>query len=87
MAVAGGALIACTFSCPLMTSDAMGRDVGHSPVLVVNFCGAVKRGCTVPMVGKMWANIGEMWVVGVAAQGGGAVGSAAINTLNDLTTL
>lgn len=41
---AGADMIECNFSCPQMTSHAMGSDVGQSPELVEKYCRAVKRG-------------------------------------------
>lgn len=40
---AGADMIECNFSCPQMTSHAMGSDVGQSPELVEKYCRAVKR--------------------------------------------
>lgn len=36
---AGADMIECNFSCPQMTSHAMGSDVGQSPELVENIVG------------------------------------------------
>ncbi|MDI8083666.1 hypothetical protein MJN69_27455, partial [Salmonella enterica subsp. enterica serovar Kentucky] len=35
---AGADMIECNFSCPQMTSHAMGSDVGQSPELVEKYC-------------------------------------------------
>ncbi|EIP0100444.1 tRNA-dihydrouridine synthase, partial [Salmonella enterica subsp. enterica serovar Wangata] len=50
---AGADMIECNFSCPQMTSHAMGSDVGQSPELVEKYCRAVKRGSSLPMLAKM----------------------------------
>lgn len=77
----------CNFSCPQMTSHAMGSDVGQSPVLVEKYCRAVKRGSTLPMLAKMTPNIGDMCEVALAAKRGGADGIAAINTVKSITNI
>ena len=68
---AGADMIECNFSCPQMTSHAMGSDVGQSPELVEKYCRAVKRGSTLPMLAKMTPNIGDMCEVALAAKRGG----------------
>ena len=84
---AGVDMIECNFSCPQMTSHAMGSDVGQSPELVEKYCRAVKRGSTLPMLAKMTPNIGDMCEVALAAKRGGADGIAAINTVKSITNI
>lgn len=84
---AGADMIECNFSCPQMTSHAMGSDVGQSPELVEKYCRAVKRGSTLPMLAKMTPNIGDMCEVALAAKRGGADGIAAINTVKSITNI
>ncbi|EPZ9352682.1 NAD-dependent dihydropyrimidine dehydrogenase subunit PreA, partial [Shigella sonnei] len=84
---AGADMLECNFSCPQMTSHAMGSDVGQSPELVEKYCRAVKRGSTLPMLAKMTPNIGDMCEVALAAKRGGADGIAAINTVKSITNI
>lgn len=84
---AGADMIECNFSCPQMTSHAMGSDVGQSPELVKKYCEAVKRGSKLPMLAKMTPNIGDMNEVALAALAGGADGISAINTVKSITNI
>ena len=84
---AGVDMIECNFSCPQMTSHAMGSDVGQSPELVEKYCRAVKRGSSLPMLAKMTPNIGDMCEVALAAKHGGADGIATINTVKSITNI
>lgn len=84
---AGADMIECNFSCPQMTSHAMGSDVGQSPELVEKYCRAVKRGSSLPMLAKMTPNIGDMCEVALAAKHGGADGIATINTVKSITNI
>lgn len=84
---AGADMIECNFSCPQMTSHAMGSDVGQSPELVEKYCRAVKRGSSLPMLAKMTPNIGDMCEVALAAKRGGADGIATINTVKSITNI
>ncbi len=84
---AGADMIECNFSCPQMTSHAMGSDVGQNPELVKTYCKAVKRASKLPMLAKMTPNIGDMNEVALAALEGGADGIAAINTVKSITNI
>lgn len=84
---AGADMIECNFSCPQMTSHAMGSDVGQSPELVYKYCQAVKRGSKLPMLAKMTPNIGDMCEVAIAAKKGGADGIASINTVKSIANV
>lgn len=84
---AGADMIECNFSCPQMTSHAMGSDVGQNPDLVKLYCQAVKRGSKLPMLAKMTPNIGSMNEVAIKAIEGGADGIAAINTIKSITNI
>lgn len=77
-------MIECNFSCPQMTSHAMGSDVGQSKELVYKYCQAVKRGSKLPMMAKMTPNLGNMNEIAQAALEGGADGIAAINTVKSI---
>lgn len=80
----GADIIECNFSCPQMTSHAMGSDVGQNPDLVKRYCKAVRRGSQLPILAKMTPNIGNMVEVAAAAIDGGATGIAAINTIKSI---
>ncbi|XNM60463.1 hypothetical protein ACLK1T_23205 [Escherichia coli] len=64
---AGADVDGWNFSCPQMTSHAMGSDVGEARSWCKNICRAVKRGSTLPMLAKMAPNIGDMCEVALAA--------------------
>lgn len=81
----GADIIECNFSCPQMTSHAMGSDVGQNPELVKKYSAAVRRGTHLPVLAKMTPNIGNMEVPAKAAIEGGATGIAAINTIKCIT--
>ena len=84
---AGADMIECNFSCPQMTSHAMGSDVGQSPELVREYSLAVSGATTIPVIAKMTPNIGQMELPALAAIVGGARGLAAINTIKSITNL
>lgn len=84
---AGADMIECNFSCPQMTSHAMGSDVGQSPELVAKYCKAVKRGSKLPLLAKMTPNIGDMNEVAIAAKNAGADGIATINTVKSIANI
>lgn len=84
---AGADIIECNFSCPQMTTHAMGSDVGTNPELVKLYCEAVKRKTNLPVLAKMTPNITTMEVPARAAMQGGADGIAAINTIKSLTEI
>ncbi|HCL4559516.1 TPA: NAD-dependent dihydropyrimidine dehydrogenase subunit PreA [Clostridium botulinum] len=81
----GADIIECNFSCPQMTSSAMGSDVGQNPQLVKKYCEAVRRGTDIPILAKMTPNIGDMSVPAIASIEGGATGIATINTIKCIT--
>ncbi len=81
----GADIIECNFSCPQMTSHAMGSDVGQNPELVKKYSAAVRRGTNLPVLAKMTPNIGNMEVPAIASIEGGATGIAAINTIKCIT--
>ena len=81
----GADIIECNFSCPQMTSHAMGSDVGQNPDLVKKYSAAVRKGTHLPVLAKMTPNIGNMEVPARAAIEGGATGIAAINTIKCIT--
>lgn len=84
---AGADIIECNFSCPQMTSSAMGSDVGQNPELVEKYTRAVVESTHLPVVAKMTPNIGNMEIPALAAKRGGASGIAAINTIKAITNI
>ena len=81
---AGADMIELNFSCPQMTSHAMGSDVGSNPELCRLYCAAVKRNTHLPVMAKMTPNITDMVTVAKASLEGGADGIAAINTIKSI---
>ena len=81
---AGADMLELNFSCPQMTSHAMGSDVGSNPELCKKYCAAVKRGSKLPVLAKMTPNITDMVPVALASLEGGADGIAAINTVKSV---
>ena len=84
---AGADMIELNFSCPQMTSHAMGSDVGSNPDLCRKYCQAVRRGTHLPFMAKMTPNITDMCVPAIASIEGGANGIAAINTVKSIIGL
>ena len=84
---AGVDLIEGNFSCPQMTSHAMGSDVGSSPDLVEQYTKAVVKATKIPFIAKMTPNITTMEPPARAAAKGGAKGVSAINTIKSITNL
>lgn len=84
---AGADMIECNFSCPQMTSSAMGSDVGQSPELVARYTEAVCSTTRLPVLAKMTPNIGHMEEPAIAAVQAGARGIAAINTVKAITNI
>jgi dihydropyrimidine dehydrogenase (NAD+) subunit PreA len=84
---AGVDLIEGNFSCPQMTSHAMGSDVGSSPELVKQYSEAVTSVTDIPFIAKMTPNITNMNLPARAAVLGGAKGVSAINTIKSITNI
>jgi dihydropyrimidine dehydrogenase (NAD+) subunit PreA len=82
---AGADIIECNFSCPQMTSSAMGSDVGQNPELVKHYSQAVSSVTNLPVMAKMTPNIGNMEIPAIAAIEGGATSISAINTIKAIT--
>ena len=80
-------LIEGNFSCPQMTSHAMGSDVGTNPELVKSYCQAVTSVTDIPFIAKMTPNITSMEVPAIAAIEGGAASVSAINTVKSITNI
>ncbi|MDF2854973.1 MAG: dihydroorotate dehydrogenase family protein [Neobacillus sp.] len=84
---AGADMLELNFSCPQMTSHAMGSDVGQNPDLVRQYTKAVVDHTHLPVVAKMTPNITKMTVPAIAAAEGGAHGISAINTMKSITNI
>jgi len=82
---AGADMIELNFSCPQMTSHAMGSDVGSNAELCKKYCQAVRRGTHLPVLAKMTPNVTNMEPIAIASLAGGADGIAAINTVKSIT--
>ncbi|MCI8645771.1 MAG: NAD-dependent dihydropyrimidine dehydrogenase subunit PreA [Firmicutes bacterium] len=80
-------LIEGNFSCPQMTSHAMGSDVGTNPELVKSYSKAVTSVTDIPFIAKMTPNITNMEVPAIAAIEGGAASVSAINTVKSITNI
>ncbi len=81
----GADIIECNFSCPHMSGENLGSDVGQNPELVKHYTECVRRGTNLPILAKMTPNLGNMEIPAVAAVEGGADGIAAINTIKSIT--
>lgn len=84
---AGADMLELNFSCPQMTSHAMGSDVGQNPDLVRQYTKAVVDHTHLPVVAKMTPNITKMTVPAIAAAEGGAHGISAINTMKSIANI
>ncbi|WP_346207504.1 NAD-dependent dihydropyrimidine dehydrogenase subunit PreA [Caldifermentibacillus hisashii] len=84
---AGADILELNFSCPQMTSHAMGSDVGQNPELVYKYTKAVVNNTHLPVVAKMTPNIGKMEEPALAAMRAGAQGVSAINTIKSITNI
>ena len=84
---AGVDIIECNFSCPHMTGEGLGSDVGQNPELVALYTAATKQGTHLPVLAKMTPNLGNMERPALAAMENGATGIAAINTIKSIMNI
>ncbi len=84
---AGASAIELNFSCPNMTKEHTGSDIGQVPELVEKYTRAVTSVVNIPVIAKLTPNVGSMSSAALAAKRGGARGIAAINTIKSLTEL
>lgn len=82
---AGADIIECNFSCPHMSGEGLGSDVGQNPEIVEKYTKATKKGTNVPVIAKMTPNISHIEIPAIAAVKAGADGLAAINTIKCIT--
>lgn len=87
MTDAGVDMIECNFSCPHMTGEGLGSDVGQNPELVALYTVAARKGTHLPVLAKMTPNIGNMEMPALAAMKSGADGIAAINTIKSIMNI
>ncbi|HCT64075.1 MAG TPA: NAD-dependent dihydropyrimidine dehydrogenase subunit PreA [Lachnospiraceae bacterium] len=83
----GADIIECNFSCPHMTGEGLGSDVGSNPELVRRYTQATRKGTKLPILAKMTPNITNMEIPAVAAVEAGADGIAAINTIKSIMNI
>ncbi len=81
---AGADAVELNFSCPNMTAEGTGSDVGQIPELVEKYTRIAKENCTIPVLAKLTPNVMTMSPAAEAAMRGGADGIAAINTIKSL---
>ena len=82
---AGADIIECNFSCPQMTQENMGSDVGANLELIESFTKATLKGTDIPVMLKMTPNIEKMEVPATASIKAGGHAIAAINTIKSIT--
>ena len=87
MTEAGADIIECNFSCPHMSGNSLGSDVGQNPELVKIYTKATRKGTNLPILAKMTPNLGHMEIPAKAAVDGGANGIAAINTIKSIMNI
>ena len=83
----GAKLIEGNFSCPQMTSHAMGADVGTNKELLESYSRAVAEVTKIPFIAKMTPNCENMAVLAEAAIKGGAASVSAINTIKSISNI
>ena len=81
---AGADIIECNFSCPHMSGEGLGSDVGTNPELVKKYTIATRKGTSLPILAKMTPNITNMEIPAIIAMENGATGIAAINTIKSV---
>lgn len=83
----GADIVECNFSCPHMSKNGVGSDVGTNPELVTVYTKAVRKGTTLPILAKMTPNITQIEIPAKAALQAGANGIAAINTIKSIMNI
>lgn len=82
---AGADALELNFSCPNMTAEETGSDIGQVPALVERYTKAVTSSVSIPVIAKLTPNVKTMSEAAEAALRGGALGIAAINTIKSIT--
>ena len=80
----GADALELNFSCPNMTEENTGSDVGQIPELIEHYCRIVKQHTRLPFIAKLTPNVAHIEEGADAAIRGGADGVAAINTIKSL---
>ena len=81
----GASAIELNFSCPNMTEEYTGSDIGQIPDLVFKYTKAVTSSVKIPVIAKLTPNVATMCDAAISAKRAGAKGIAAINTIKSLT--
>ncbi len=81
---AGADALEMNFSCPNMTEEHTGSDVGQIPALVERYTRIVREHTHLPIIAKLTPNVTDIRLSAEAAGRGGADGLAAINTIKSL---
>lgn len=87
MTKAGADMLELNFSCPQMTSHAMGSDVGMNPELVERYTRVVKQNTHLPVIAKMTPNITHIEDPSRGAMKGGADAISTINTIKSICNI
>ena len=80
----GADALELNFSCPNMTAEHTGSDVGQIPELVEHYSKIVAEHAKIPFIAKLTPNVTHIEESADAAIRGGADGVAAINTIKSL---
>lgn len=83
----GADIIECNFSCPHMSGEGLGSDIGTNPELVRRYTEATRKGTKLPILAKMTPNITNMEIPAIIAMESGADGIAAINTIKSVMNI
>ena len=81
----GADVIELNLSCPNMSEEGYGSDIGHVPALVEEYTRIAKENCHLPVLAKLTPNVESVIPQTEAAIRGGADGVAAINTIKSIT--
>ena len=84
LTAAGADALEMNFSCPNMTEDHTGSDVGQIPQLVEHYTRIVREHTHLPIIAKLTPNVTDIRESAEAAVRGGCDGLAAINTIKSL---
>ena len=80
-------MIECNFSCPHMSKNGLGSDIGTNWRKVKEYTSAVRNKTTLPILAKMTPNITNIEIPAITAMNAGADGIVAINTIKSLTSV
>ena len=80
----GADMLELNFSCPHMTVEGSGMEVGRAFQLLEQYTETVKKNCSIPVLAKMTPNITDICEPAIYAKKGGADGIAAINTVSGI---